>query len=246
MPPLPTVQSSSSSKGSPVYKPKLSPEEARTEHVTQAMRYVTTFAIAKFDETVDIAIDVNMDVGRTDEKLRGIANLPHSTGKTVRVCVFARGEKARAAIEAGAEVVGDDDLVQQVINGRMDFDRVIATPDMLPVIAKAARVLGPKGMMPSPKRGSVVSDVAAAVTNAKVGEVDFKGQREGVVHASVGKVSHPTEHLIANTLALIDGVLKARPQRLQVKPVHSISLTSTQGPCVKLDPVLWKTGGSKK
>ena len=199
-----------------------SPATRRVEHVAEALRLVRAFSAARFDEKVDLAIRLNVDAKRTDERVRGTVLLPHGTGKTVRVAVFARGALADEAREAGADVIGAEELVEEVMQGRLDFDRVLATPDVLPVLARAARVLGPKGLMPNPKRGSVVTDVAEAVQRAKGGEVEFKAQKEGIVHAVAGRVSFPIEHLTKNIQEIMCACA-ARPSPICLRD-HALSV----------------------
>ena len=194
---------------------------------------------AEHVESVDVAISLNVDTKRSDERVRGSAVLPHSTGKQVRLAVFARGANAEEARAAGADLVGEDDLVREVSEGRIDFDRVLATPDMLPALAKVARILGPKGLMPTPKRGTVVTDITPAVERVKAGEVEFKANPLGQVHACVGKVDFPTEVLRENTAAFVRAVLEARPTRFRGKPPKSITLSTLTGRGVPLDPRLW-------
>ena len=216
-----------------------SPDRVRATHLDEALRIVIAYAHARYDEAVDVAVMLNVDPKRSDERVRGTCLLPHGSGKTTRVAVFARDEAAAEARAAGADVVGAQELVDEVIRGRIDFERCIATPDMMPALAKAARVLGPKGLMPNPKRGSVTTEVAEAVERAKGGEVIFKAQKMGVVHATIGRVSFSREQLAENCEAMLRVILGARPQRYRSKPVKSIVLSSTKGPGVKLNPKLW-------
>lgn len=178
-------------------------DAARTEHLGEAIKLVRAYAVARYDESVDLAIRLNVDVKRSDERVRGSAFLPHGTGRSIRVAVFARGELADEAREAGADVVGAEDLVDDVLNGRLDFERVLAAPDVLPALAKAARTLGPKGLMPNPKRGTVTTALADAIRRAKGGEVEFRAQKQGIVHASIGRVNFPDAHLLGNALSLL-------------------------------------------
>jgi large subunit ribosomal protein L1 len=212
---------------------------AREEHLDEALRIVRAYATARFDESVAVAIRLNVDVKQSHERVRGAVVLPHGTGRTVRVAVFARGELADEAIRAGAEVVGAEELVDEVVGGRMDFERVLAAPDVMPLLAKAARSLGPKGLMPNPKRGTVTTAIADAVQRMKGGELQFRAHKQGIVHSTIGLASFPNEHLRDNCLALFDAVLAERPDRFKGKPPTSLSISSTHGPAVKLDHRLW-------
>lgn len=173
----------------------------RSDHIDDALRIVRAYATSRFDESVDIAVVLNSDYKRSDERVRGTVLLPHGVGRTTRVAVFARNELAEEARAAGADVVGAEELVEEVIRGRLDFERCLATPEMMPALAKAARVLGPKGLMPNIKRGSATTEIADAVRRAKGGEVEFRAQKTGVVHSSIGRVAFPTAHLRDNAMA---------------------------------------------
>eukprot|EP00322_Chrysochromulina_rotalis_P012411 CAMPEP_0115848254 /NCGR_PEP_ID=MMETSP0287-20121206/10824_1 /TAXON_ID=412157 /ORGANISM="Chrysochromulina rotalis, Strain UIO044" /LENGTH=247 /DNA_ID=CAMNT_0003302155 /DNA_START=179 /DNA_END=922 /DNA_ORIENTATION=- len=211
----------------------------RSEHLDEALKIMRAYAVGRYEESVDLAIRLNVDVKRSDERVRGSVLLPHGTGKTTRVAVFARGELADEARAAGADVVGAEELVEEVLKGRLDFERVLAAPDVLPVMAKAARTLGPKGLMPNPKRGTVTTEITAAVQRAKGGEVEFRAQKTGIVLSSIGRVTFSNEHLRNNALTLMESVLVLRPQRFRNKAPTSITLCSTLGPAVKLDHRLW-------
>jgi large subunit ribosomal protein L1 len=179
-------------------------DEVRAQHLDEALRIIHAYDCARYGASVDIAVRLNVDVKRSDERVRGSALLPHGTGKNVRVAVFARGELAEEALGAGAEVVGAEDLINEVLKGRLDFERVIAAPDVLPALAKAARTLGPKGLMPNPKRGTVTVEIADAVKRAKGGEVEFRANKEGgILHSTIGRMDFPREHLRANALVLL-------------------------------------------
>lgn len=211
----------------------------KAAHVEKALQIMNAYAVARFDETVNVSIVLNVDSKRSDERVRGAVVLPHSNGKVTRVAVFARDELAEQAREAGADVVGAEDLVAEVIGGRLDFDRCLATPDMMPALAKAARMLGPKGLMPNPKRGSVTQDVAEAVRLAKAGELEFRMNKEGVVQAPIGKVSFAHSILRDNILDFVRGVLANRPQRFRGKPPKSVFLYARPGPGVQLDHAMF-------
>lgn len=203
--------------------------------VADAVKLIKDNAKVKFDETVEIAINLGVDPRHADQMVRGVCNLPNGTGRSARVAVFAKDDKADEAKAAGADIVGAEDLVKMIQDGEMNFDRVIATPDMMPLVGRVARVLGPKGMMPNPKVGTVTMDVAKAVSDAKGGAVEFRAEKAGIVHAGVGKVSFSQESLEENVNAFIDSIRKARPTGAKGVYVKRITLTSTMGPGVKID-----------
>ena len=189
----------------------------------------------KFDETVDISINLGVDPRHADQMVRGTVNLPNGTGKSVRVGVFARGAKAEEATAAGADVVGAEDLMEAVQGGKIDFDRCIATPDMMPIVGRLGKVLGPRNLMPNPKVGTVTMDIEAAVKNAKGGEVQFRVEKAGVIHAGVGKASFGEAELVQNIQAFIDAVSKAKPSGTKGAYMKKIAVSSTMGPGVSLD-----------
>lgn len=203
--------------------------------VEEAVALVKGNATAKFDETVEIAVQLGVDPRHADQMVRGVVGLPNGTGKDVRVAVFARGPKAEEAQAAGADIVGAEDLMETVQGGTIDFDRCIATPDMMPVVGRLGKVLGPRNLMPNPKVGTVTMDVADAVKNAKGGEVQFKVEKAGVVHAGVGKASFDEGKLVENVKAFMDAVLKARPAGAKGAYVKKIALSSTMGPGVTIN-----------
>jgi large subunit ribosomal protein L1 len=203
--------------------------------VEDAVKLVKGNANAKFDETIEIAVNLGVDPRHADQMVRGVVGLPNGTGKDVRVAVFARGAKAEEAEAAGADIVGAEDLMETVQGGKIDFDRCIATPDMMPVVGRLGKVLGPRNLMPNPKVGTVTMDVAQAVKNAKGGEVQFKVEKAGVVHAGVGKASFDQEKLVENVRAFIGAVQKAKPAGAKGSYMKRISLTSTMGPGVTID-----------
>jgi large subunit ribosomal protein L1 len=203
--------------------------------VDEAISLVKKNATAKFDETVEVALNLGVDPRHADQMVRGVVNLPKGTGKTVRVAVFAKGAKADEASAAGADVVGAEDLMQTIQDGKIDFDRVIATPDMMGVVGRLGKVLGPKGLMPNPKLGTVTMDVAKAVTDAKSGQVEFRVEKAGIIHAGIGKASVPEADLKANFDALVDAIVKSKPSGAKGKYVQKLALTSTMGPGVKVD-----------
>jgi large subunit ribosomal protein L1 len=203
--------------------------------ISDAVALVKGNANAKFDETVEIAMCLGVDPRHADQMVRGVVGLPNGTGKDVRVAVFARGPKAEEAQAAGADIVGAEDLMETIQGGTIDFDRCIATPDMMPVVGRLGKVLGPRNLMPNPKVGTVTMDVADAVKNAKGGEVQFKAEKAGVVHAGVGKVSFDETKLVENVQAFINAVAKARPAGAKGAYMKKISLSSTMGPGISID-----------
>ncbi|WP_323035767.1 50S ribosomal protein L1 [Pararhodobacter sp.] len=203
--------------------------------VEDAISLVQGSANAKFDETVEVAINLGVDPRHADQMVRGVVSLPNGTGKTVRVAVFARGAKADEAREAGADIVGDEDLMQAIQGGVINFDRCIATPDMMPIVGRLGKILGPRNLMPNPKVGTVTMDVAQAVANAKGGEVQFKAEKGGVIHAGVGKASFSADALAQNIRAIVDAVAKARPTGAKGTYMRKVSLSSTMGPGVSVD-----------
>jgi large subunit ribosomal protein L1 len=202
----------------------------------QAVKMVKERAKAKFDETIEVAMNLGVDPRHADQMVRGVCNLPNGSGRTVRVGVFARGAKAEEAKAAGADVVGAEDLVEKVQGGTIDFDRCIATPDMMPLVGRLGKVLGPRGLMPNPKVGTVTMDVTAAVKGAKGGAVEFRVEKAGIVQAGVGKASFSADKLVENIKAFADAVQKAKPSGAKGSFVQRIAVTSTMGPGVKVDP----------
>jgi len=202
--------------------------------VEEAVALIKSVATAKFDESLEIAMNLGVDPRHADQMVRGTVNLPNGTGKTVRVAVFARGPKAEEALAAGADVVGAEDLMEIVQGGKIDFDRCIATPDMMPVVGRLGKVLGPRNLMPNPKVGTVTMDVKQAVEDAKGGQVQFKAEKAGVVHAGVGKASFSEDQLVENVRAFIQAVTKAKPAGAKGAYMKRISLTSTMGPGVTI------------
>ena len=201
----------------------------------EAVKIVKSNATAKFDETIDVAINLGVDPKYADQMVRGVCSLPNGTGKTVRVAVLAQGEKADEAKAAGADIVGAENLVDSILSGKIDFDRCIATPDMMGLAGRVARVLGPKGLMPNPKLGTVTTDVAGAVKKAKAGEVQYRVEKNGIVHAGIGKASFSEEQIYDNAKTFIDAILKAKPQSLKGNYLKKISLSSTMGVGIKVD-----------
>jgi large subunit ribosomal protein L1 len=204
--------------------------------IADAVKLVKERAKAKFDETIEVAMNLGVDPRHADQMVRGVCNLPNGSGRTVRVAVFARAAKADEARAAGADVVGAEDLVEQVQGGTIDFDRCIATPDMMPLVGRLGKVLGPRGLMPNPKVGTVTMDVAGAVQAAKGGAVEFRVEKAGIVHAGIGKASFDEGKLVENIRAFADAVAKAKPSGAKGTYIERIAITSTMGPGVKVDP----------
>jgi large subunit ribosomal protein L1 len=211
-------------------------DAARKYSVEEACALVKKAQYAKFDETVDVAVRLGVNPKHADQMVRGALVLPHGTGTTVRVLVFAKGEKEREAREAGADFAGSDDLVAKVSEGFLDFDRVIATPDMMGSVGKLGRVLGPRGLMPNPKVGTVTFDVGAAVRDAKGGKIEYRVEKAGIVHARIGKVSFTEQALSDNAKALIGALVRQKPSTAKGAYLRSITVSSTMGPGVKIDP----------
>ncbi len=201
----------------------------------EAIKMVKERAKAKFDETIEISMNLGVDPRHADQMVRGVVTLPNGTGRSVRVGVFARGAKAEEAKAAGADVVGAEDLVEKVQAGNIDFDRCIATPDMMPLVGRLGKVLGPRGMMPNPKVGTVTMDVTSAVKGAKGGSVEFRVEKAGIVQAGIGKASFSEDKLVENVRALADAVAKAKPSGAKGTYIQRVAVSSTQGPGVKVD-----------
>lgn len=201
----------------------------------EAVKIVKGNAVAKFDETVEIALKLGIDPRHADQMVRGVVDLPNGTGKTVRVAVFAKGAKADEARAAGADIVGDEDLAEEIQSGKMDFDRCIASPDMMGLVGRLGKVLGPRGLMPNPKLGTVTQDVAAAVKAAKGGQVQFRAEKAGIVHAGVGKASFSEEALTENVKAFVEAIVKAKPTGSKGLYLQKVSVSSTMGAGLKLD-----------
>ncbi|MDT6938841.1 50S ribosomal protein L1 [Brucella pseudogrignonensis] len=208
--------------------------------LSDAIGLVKERAVAKFDETIEIAMNLGVDPRHADQMVRGVVNLPNGTGRTVRVAVFARGDKAEEAKKAGADIVGAEDLFEIVNGGKIEFDRCIATPDMMPLVGRLGKVLGPRGMMPNPKVGTVTVDVAAAVTASKGGAVEFRVEKAGIIHAGIGKVSFDDQKLEENIKAFADAVIKAKPSAAKGEYVKRVSISSSMGVGVKVDPATVK------
>ena len=210
-------------------------EAERRYPVDEAVKLVKGNATAKFDESIEISVNLGVDPRHADQNVRGAVSLPNGTGKTTRVAVFARGAKAEEAQAAGADLVGAEDLAEKIQGGEIGFDRAIATPDMMPVVGRLGKVLGPRGLMPNPKLGTVTNDVGVAVQTAKAGQVQFRVEKQGIVHAGIGKASFDEGKLKANLMAFMEAVVKAKPSGAKGTYVKRVSLSSTMGPGVRLD-----------
>ncbi len=218
-------------------KAALEKVEAGKEYsLEEAVSLVKKMAYSKFDETVDLAFNLGVDPRKSDQMVRGTVVLPHGSGKSVRVLVFAKGEKEQEARDAGADFVGAEDMVEKINKGWLDFDKVVATPDIMGVVGKLGKVLGPRGLMPNPKLGTVTFDVGKAVKEIKAGKVEYKAEKAGVVHVPIGKVSFDEQKLIDNARAIVDSVNKAKPSTSKGKYVKKLSISSTMGPGLKVDP----------
>ena len=204
--------------------------------IDEAIKMVKVRATAKFDETIEVAMNLGVDPRHSDQMVRGVVNLPNGSGRSVRVGVFARGAKADEARAAGADVVGAEDLVEKVQGGTIDFDRCIATPDLMPLVGRLGKVLGPRGMMPNPKVGTVTMDVATAVRGAKGGSVEFRVEKAGIVQAGIGKASFSADKLVQNIKAFADAVQKSKPPGAKGTYINRVAVSSTMGPGVKVEP----------
>ena len=202
--------------------------------VDEAIALAKSLATAKFDESIEVALNLGVDPRHADQMVRGVVNLPKGTGKTVRVAVFAKGAKADEATAAGADRVGADDLMEEMQAGKLDYDRVIATPDMMGVVGRLGKVLGPKGLMPNPKLGTVTMDVTKAVTDAKAGQIEFRVEKAGIIHAGIGKASFAAEDLRANYDAFVDAITKAKPAGAKGKYLRKAAISSSMGPGIKV------------
>jgi len=211
-------------------------DKNKAYNLAEAVSLVCERAVAKFDETVEVSMNLGVDPRHADQMVRGVVNLPNGTGRNVRVAVFARGDKAEEAKAAGADIVGAEDLFETVNGGTIEFDRCIATPDMMPLVGRLGKVLGPRGMMPNPKVGTVTPDVGSAVKASKGGAVEFRVEKAGIVHAGIGKVSFGTEKIVENILSFADAVIKAKPSGAKGEYLRRVAISSTMGVGVKVDP----------
>ena len=226
----------SSKAGKRIEKARDGIDRKKTYGLGEAVKLIKDRASAKFDETIEVAIALGVDPRHADQMVRGVVALPNGSGRSVRVAVFAKGDKADQAKAAGADIVGAEDLAEIVQGGKIDFDRCIATPDMMPLVGRLGKVLGPRGLMPNPKVGTVTPDVADAVKAAKGGAVEFRVEKAGIVHAGVGKASFTEDQIAGNIRALIDAVQKAKPTGAKGTYIKRIAISSTMGPGVKVEP----------
>ena len=210
-------------------------DSSKSYPLADAIALIKSISKAKFDETIEMSMNLGIDPRHADQMVRGLTNLPNGTGKTVRVGVFARGGKADEALAAGADVVGAEDLMEKVQAGEINFDRCIATPDMMGIVGRLGKILGPRGLMPNPRLGTVTMDVKGAVTAAKGGQVEFRAEKAGIIHAGIGKVSFEADKLLENAKALADAVIKAKPTGAKGTYVQKVSVSSTMGPGVRVD-----------
>lgn len=210
-------------------------EQSKLYPLDEAIKLVKATAKTKFDETVDIALNLGIDVRQSDQLVRGVVGMPNGLGKKVRVAVFAKGDKADDAKKAGADIIGAEDLVEEIKKGKMDFDVCIATPDMMGLVGGVARILGPKGLMPNPKLGTVTDKLAAAIKNAKSGQVEFRAEKAGIIHVGIGKASFAEKALRENIVAFMDAVKQAKPASVKSHYLKKLTLSSTMGPGVKVD-----------
>jgi len=210
-------------------------DHTRAYPLPEAIRLVKGNAKAKFDETVELAMNLGIDPRHADQMVRGMVSLPHGTGRTVRIAVFARGAKAEEALAAGADIVGAEDLAEKVQAGEIAFDRCLATPDLMALVGRLGKILGPRGLMPNPRLGTVTMDIGAAVAAAKAGQVEFRAEKAGIVHAGVGKASFPEDRLTANVRAFVEAIQKAKPTGAKGTYLKKVALSSTMGPGVRVD-----------
>ncbi len=218
-------------------------DRAEIHRLSEVVKAVKSRATAKFDETIEIAMNLNIDPRKADQNIRGLIQLPSGTGKSVRVAVFAKGEKAEEAEKAGADIVGGDDLAKKIQAGEINFDRCIAMPEMMPIVGKIGRILGPKGLMPNPKLGTVTTEVGKAVKAAKAGQVEYRADKEGIIHAGIGKASFSEEQITANVKMFAGTVLRSRPSSVKGTYVKKVSLGSTMGPSFRIE--ISDLGGSE-
>lgn len=211
-------------------------ERERLYSPAEAVRILKELPAARFDETVEAAFRLGVDPRKADQMVRGTVSLPHGTGKEVRVAVFATGEKAREAREAGADLVGGEELVEEVLKGNIDFDAAVATPDMMPAVGKAGRILGPRGLMPNPKTGTVTNDIAKTVRDIKAGKIDYRVDRTGNVHVVIGKRSFDERRLLENYLAVVEELLRAKPAAAKGRYIKSAAISATMTPGIRIDP----------
>lgn len=210
-------------------------ERGKEYTLEEAIGLVKESSYAKFDETVDLAVNLGIDPRKSDQMVRGTVVLPHGTGKSVKVLVFAKGEKEKEAIDAGADFVGAEDLIEKITKGWLDFDKAVATPDIMGIVGKLGKILGPRGLMPNPKLGTVTFDIARAVKEIKAGKVEYKAEKAGIVHVPIGKVSFDTQRLLDNAKAIIDSIVRTKPPTSKGKYLKKLSISSTMGPGIAID-----------
>lgn len=222
-------------KGKKIKAAKEKVERIRDYSLDEAIRIVKESSYAKFDETVDLAFNLGIDPKKSDQMVKGSVVLPHGIGKKVKVLVFAKGEKEKEAADAGADIIGAEDLVEKISKGWLDFDKTVATPDMMGLVGKLGKILGPRGLMPNPKLGTVTFDISRAVKEIKAGKVEYKAEKAGIIHVSIGKVSFDNQKLFDNARAVVDSVVKAKPATSKGRYLKKISISSTMGPGVTVD-----------
>ena len=228
-------------KGKQYIKVKEQIDRNKRYDLGEGLKLISECSYVKFDESVDVAIRLGVDPRKADQMVRGSVLLPHGTGRTIRVLVFAKGQKEKEATEAGADYAGGDELIEKISGGWLDFDKAIATPDMMSSVGKLGKILGPRGLMPNPKVGTVTFDIEKAVKEVKSGKVEFRVEKAGIVHVAVGKVSFGVENLLENVKALLDAIIKAKPPTSKGVYLKSIALSTTMGPGVKIDPLSVRT-----
>jgi len=221
--------------GKKIIEAKKKVDATREYYLDEALDIIKELSFARFDESVDLAVKLGVDPKKSDQIVRGTVSLPHGTGRNVRVLVFAKGEKEKEALEAGADYVGAEDLVEKIQKGWLEFDKTVATPDMMGLVGRIGKILGPRGLMPNPKLGTVTFDVGKAVREIKAGKVDFRVEKGGIVHMSVGKVSFDKEKLAENVKAALGALMKAKPAAAKGKYIRGVVLSSTMGPGIKVD-----------
>lgn len=219
------------------YREAISKVDREREYTpAEALKLLKELPTAKFDETVEVSFRMGVDPRKADQMIRGTVSLPHGTGRSVRVAAFAQGDKAREAQEAGADVVGGEELVDEIVKGNIDFDAAVATPDVMSIVGKAGRVLGPRGLMPNPKAGTVTNDIGKAVRDIKAGRLEYRVDRQGNLHLVIGKSSFDEKRLLDNYLAVVDEVIRAKPAASKGKYIKTVTVSSTMGPGIKIDP----------
>ena len=222
-------------KGKRLLQAREDVDQGKAYDVAEAVKMIKERATARFDETVEIALNLGVDPRHADQMVRGVVELPHGTGKTLRVAVFARGEKAEEAQKSGADIVGAEDLAKRVEEGQMDFDRCIATPDVMAIVGRLGKILGPRGLMPNPKLGTVTQDIAAAVAAAKRGQIQFRAEKAGILHAGIGKASFSHDQLVENVRAFVGAVSRAKPSGVKGTFLKKVALTSTMGCGIRVE-----------